>query len=133
MTQDQMQTAILLERRVEFAFEGKRYDDLRRTRTFDQLNGTIRMQLAIAPKSPATVASLEATDVNGVKFRDKLDINSTDYTTYFTATVKPITSELAINYLTSYYAYALPSTNISKDPALLQTIKWGTGTFDPTQ
>ncbi|HEY4149271.1 MAG TPA: RagB/SusD family nutrient uptake outer membrane protein [Chitinophagaceae bacterium] len=133
MTQAQMQTAILLERRVEFAFEGKRYDDLRRTRTFDQLNGNVRMQLAIAPKSPATVASLEAKDANGVLFRDKLDVNGTDYTTYFTATVKPITSELVINYLTSYYAYALPSTNIAKDPALLQTINWGSGTFDPTQ
>jgi len=133
MTQAEMQTAILQERRIEFAFEGKRYDDLRRTRTFDALNGTFRNQLVVAVKSPATVASLETKDVNGVMFRDKLDVNGTDYTTYFTASVKPITSEIAINYLPAYYAYAIPLTNIGKDPNLQQTNNWPNGTFDPTK
>ncbi len=137
MTKDSMQTVIMNERRVEFAFENKRYDDLRRTRTFDKLNGTKRMALIIAPKPPYTAATLEAKDANGVLMRDKLNLDGADYTTYFTATAAPITNELNINYLPLYYFYAIPSSNISKNPKMIQTKGWifgtTTGTFDPTQ
>jgi hypothetical protein len=133
MTQTEMNNAILQERRVELAFEGKRYDDLRRTRTFDKLNGTKRMALIIAPRAPYTVKDLEAKDAAGIMLRDKLNIDGTDYTTYFTATEQPISGENAINYLSVYYFYAIPTTNITKNPAMLQTQGWANGSFDPLQ
>jgi hypothetical protein len=138
MTQDQMEAAILNEREVEFAFEGKRYDDLRRTRTFDQLNGTYRQQIVVAFKSPYTVANMEKVNTTtGVAPVDTIDVNGPDYTKYFSHTYIPITSESPINYLTTYYAYAIPSSNISKEPAMQQTLGWlyagGMGTFDPTK
>jgi hypothetical protein len=132
-----MEAAILAERRIEFAFEGKRYDDLRRTRTFDQLNGLFRNQMVITPKSPYTVATLEKVLPGGGLARDTININSTDYTKYFTITFKPITGESVINFQTNYYNYGIPSTNILKDPNMYQTIGWtygsAAGTFDPTK
>lgn len=133
MTQSEMDNTIQQERRVELAFEGKRYDDLRRTRTFDKLNGTKRMALIIAPKAPYTVKDLEAKDAAGIMLRDKLNIDGTDYTTYFTATEQPISGENAINYLPVYYFYAIPTTNITKNPIMLQTQGWANGSFDPLQ
>lgn len=131
LSQTDMQTAIMNERRVEFAFEGKRYDDLRRTKQFTALNGTYRLQMVITPK--VSTATLEAADANNVKFRDKLNMDGPDYTTYFSTSIVPITSETPINFLSNYYFYAIPTSNIGKDPALLQTNGWGGGGFDPLQ
>jgi hypothetical protein len=132
MATSDMETAILLERRIEFAFEGKRYDDLRRTRTFDQLNGTYRNQILITPKSPYTVATLEKVLPGGGIARDTIDVNK-EFTKYFNMQIIPITSELAINFLSNYYIYGIPTTNITKDPNLIQTSGWGAGSFDATQ
>ena len=138
MSQAQMETAILNERQVEFAFEGKRYDDLRRTRTFDALDGQYRNQMYIAFKSPYTVANMEKINtITGIAPVDTINVDGPDYTKYFTHTIIPITGELPILFPTTYYAYGIPSTNISKDPNMVQTIGWlfGTaaGTFDPTK
>ncbi|HVU98308.1 MAG TPA: RagB/SusD family nutrient uptake outer membrane protein [Puia sp.] len=138
MSQGQMQTAILNEREVEFAFEGKRYDDLRRTRTFDQLNGSYRQQMVVAFKSTYKVSDMEKVNATtGIAPVDTINVNGPDYTKYFTHTIVPITNENPINFLTIYYAYAIPSSNISKEPAMQQTIGWlyagGMGTFDPTK
>ncbi|KAI9453509.1 RagB/SusD domain-containing protein [Russula earlei] len=131
----QMQLAINLERRIEFAFEGKRYDDLRRTKTFDQLNGTFRNQLVIALRPGVTVATLEAA-YNGGKIRDTINVDNSA-AKYFAYSIAPITAELAINFLPAYYAYGIPSSNILKDPNMAQTVNWtyagGAGTFDPTK
>jgi hypothetical protein len=86
MTQTEMFSAIIRERRIELAFEGKRYDDLRRNKLFDQLNGTRRSILKIAVKAPFTVKDLEKPDAAGIMLRDLIDINGPDYTTYFTTT-----------------------------------------------
>lgn len=131
-----METFILGERRVELAFEGKRYDDLRRTRTFDQLNGTYRQQLVIGLKPGYTVAKLETLDpTTNLKFRDSIDVNLD--TAVFTYSIAPITNDKAINFLTTFYAYGIPSSDIGKDLNMQQTLGWlyGTapGTFDPTK
>jgi hypothetical protein len=138
MSQAQMETAILNEREVEFAFEGKRYDDLRRTRTFDQLDGTYRQQMLVSFKSPYTVSTMEKVNATtGLAPRDTINVDGPDYVKYFTHTIIPITNDPQINFLTTYYSYAIPSSNISKDPAMQQTLGWlfagGTGTFDPTK
>ncbi len=137
MSQSEMETAILNEREIEFAFEGKRYDDLRRTRTFDQLNGTYRQQMYISIKSPYTVSGLEGTNSTGGNAFDTINVNGSDYTKYFNHTIIPISGEKPINFLTTYYAYGIPSSNISKDPNMQQTIGWlfgsVSGTFDPTK
>lgn len=139
---DQLDEAIFNERRIELAFEGKRYDDLRRTRRFHLLNGGIRQMLEVSPKAPYTVAILEAKDANGVALRDKLNIEDSttlggtvvpDYEKYFTTSVKTMGTDLPINFQTNYYFYAIPTTNITKNPSMLQTEGWPGGSFKPTE
>jgi hypothetical protein len=138
VSQDSMARFILNEREVEFAFEGRRYDDLRRTRSFDKLNGQSRMQLVLTFKSDNTRKNEEAINPKtGGLYVDTINVDGPDYLTYFTHTFIPITGDLPINFLTNYYAYGIPSSNISKEPAMQQTIGWlfagGAGTFDPTK
>jgi len=150
MSQADMETAILNERRIEFAFEDKRYDDLRRTRTFDQLNTTYRMGFFIVPRAPyysSTKAGKPQTDPNnierylvgnsGLKVRDTINVEGPAYQVFFKDSLAPVSGEKPINFQTTYYAYGIPSTNISKQPALQQTIGWTfmniPGTFDPTK
>ncbi|HEV2483352.1 MAG TPA: RagB/SusD family nutrient uptake outer membrane protein [Puia sp.] len=150
MSQADMETAILNERRIEFAFEDKRYDDLRRTRTFDQLNTTYRMGFFIVPRAPyysSTKAGKPQADPNnierylvgnsGLKVRDTINVEGPAYQVFFRDSLAPISGEKPINFQTTYYAYGIPSTNISKQPALQQTLGWTfmgvAGTFDPTK
>jgi hypothetical protein len=149
MSQAQMETAIINERRVELAFEDKRYDDLRRTRTFDALNGQLRLGHYLAPRAPY-FSSSKASDsskpynierhIDGstvIKVRDTININGPAFMVFFQDNIAPISGELPINFQTLYYAYAIPSADIGKDLNLQQTLGWtygGTaGTFDPTK
>jgi starch-binding outer membrane protein, SusD/RagB family len=133
MSQEEMFTAIINERRIELAFEGKRYDDLRRNKLFDQLNGKRRSILKIAVKAPYTVADLEKPDATGIMLRDKLDLNGPDYTTYFEVTEDILDTQKPINYPSNYYFYAIPTSNITRNPSLVQTTGWGNGTFNPLE
>lgn len=133
MSKDEMFTTIINERRIELAFEGKRYDDLRRNRLFDQLNGKKRSILKITVKAPYTVDSLETPDATGIMLRDKLDLNGPDYTTYFEVTEDVLDTQKPINYPSNYYFYAIPTTNITRNPSLVQTAGWGNGTFNPLE
>lgn len=131
LSQADLRTVILNERRIELAFEGKRYDDMRRNKIFDQLNGTKRRILKLAIKAPYTVAILEKTDNEGIMLRDKLDINGSDYTTYFNPVVDYLDTQQAINYPSNYYFYGIPTSNIQRNPSLEQTQGWNSGTFNP--
>lgn len=133
MSKDEMFAAIINERRIELAFEGKRYDDLRRNKLFDQLNGKKRSILKITVKAPYTVADLEKTDATGIMLRDKLDLNGPDYTTYFTTSVDVLDTQKPINYPSNYYFYAIPTTNITRNPSLVQTVGWNNGSFNPLE
>jgi hypothetical protein len=130
-TPAQMMDLIMNERRIEFAFEGKRYDDLRRTKRWTALNGTVRNGLRINVKSPYTVAILEAKDANGVALRDKLDLSGVDYTNYFTTTEFSLDTQFPINFLSNYYFYGMPLSALQSNTAIQQTIGWPGGTFDP--
>ncbi len=133
MSKEEMFTAIINERRIELAFEGKRYDDLRRNKLFDQLNGKKRSILKITVKAPYTVADLEKPDATGIMLRDKLDLNGADYTTYFEVTEDVLDTQKSINYPSNYYFYAIPTTNLTRNPSLVQTAGWGNGTFNPLE
>lgn len=139
---DSMETVILNEREVEFAFEGRRYDDLRRTRTFDKLNTSYRMQMVIsfnvAANKNYTAANFEKLNTTtGAEYIDTVNVDGPDYTKYFVHSIQPLTGDQPINFQTTYYAYGIPSSDISKQPAMQQTLGWlyagGMGTFDPTK
>lgn len=129
-----MRSLIMNERMVEFAMEGKRYWDLRRTRTLHLLTGTVRTGTRWTPKSPWTVATLEALTASGIKRRDTADLNNiTTYNAMFTLSSVSLDPTTPINIPQTYYFYALPPNFLGSSYLLQQTNGWSGGTFDPLQ
>ncbi len=128
-----MRALILNERQVEFAMEGKRYDDLRRTRTFHLLNGTTRLGYKWTPKAPFTVASLEALTL-GYKPRDTININNVaSYSAAFTTATFLLDTTTPITFPANYYFYPLPTSFRLSSILIEQTNGWPGGSFDPLQ
>lgn len=123
MTRAELFSAILYERQIEFAFEGKRFWDLRRWKLIEKtLNGTKRTGVTINLKTTGVPADFATT-------RDNVSLDKA-YTDYFTLTVKPLDTKYAINWKPEYYFFAIPQTAIDNNPKLIQNNTWG-GAFDP--
>lgn len=146
MSQDQLRDAIMLERRLELVFEGKRSADLRRRRMYATvLNGTHRFGYEIL--RTAAFDALSPTDeiLDDRKALEEgvLDgsINLNDpavYNTYFETNLRSLErfgSVLEngdpINYLDNYYFYDIPQAVLDKNINLEQTAGWPGGSFDP--
>ena len=124
MTRQQMQDVIMLERRIEFAFEAKRFWDLRRNMLFEsQLNGTRRHGVRIALKAPVA---------DWLLVRDTVDLDST-YANYFDTQVTLLDTQSNINWQPNYYFFAIPPNQLQTNSRLAQTVGWAGGTFDPLQ
>ena len=120
---DQMQAAIMLERRIEFAFEAKRYWDLRRNMRFEpELNGTRRFALKTTVTVPAAQFKLA---------RDTVHLDST-YQNYFQSQVDTLDRLSAISWQQNYYFFGIPQGHIDLNSNIKQSVGWG-GTFDPLQ
>jgi hypothetical protein len=136
MSRTQMFDAILYERQIELAFEGKRFWDLRRWKKMETLNGKRREGLIITLKTTGVPADFANT-------RDNLDLDFV-YTNYFTLTTTPTSNiptvrvldtanGFPINWKPEYYFFALPQQSIDNNPKLAQTNGWPGGSFDPLQ
>ncbi len=122
MSHDEMVNTIMSERKIEFAYEGKRYWDLRRRRMFAfELNGTRRHGLL--PK-----LKISHEDFNEIA--DQFDLNS-QYDTYFKDSVVVLDQKFPINFQDNYYFYAIPLKHIETNSKLEQTSGWDNGTFNP--
>ncbi|HEY8918066.1 MAG TPA: RagB/SusD family nutrient uptake outer membrane protein [Chitinophaga sp.] len=136
MTQAEMFSAILDERLYEFAFEGKRFWDLRRWKLFETLlNGKKRTGVKITLNIPASVPDKDE-DIKkyGAAFalqRNGKDLDSL-YRTDFKVESKVMDTKYAINWKPEYYFFAIPKSAIDNNPKLDQNVGWG-GSFDPVQ
>ena len=118
VSQADIRTAYQNERFVEFAFEGKRWDDLRRWKKFDYLRALKqRHGLGIELKAGETAVK-PMDDINLVWNK-------------FTYTVIPTDRE-DIKLLDQYYIYGIPKSVLDRNPKLAQNNNWG-GDFDPLQ
>ncbi|MBL7742187.1 MAG: RagB/SusD family nutrient uptake outer membrane protein [Chitinophagaceae bacterium] len=136
----QMRSLILNERQIEFAMEGMRYFDLRRTRNLGLI--TARQSYKVAPKPPyyagtGTVAGriyLDMVNASGFKPRDTANLNNLSvYTAMFnTPVIASLEGSNVINIPDKYYVYPLPNL-FTQTPVIQQTIGWSGGTFDPYQ
>ncbi len=127
MTPGEMRNAILNERFLELAFEGKREQDLRRRRLYGPLlNGKKRMgyDVTLVSGTPSAFFTAYATG--------NINLN-TSYFTYFKETEKPIDLTNVIAYKDEYYFFAIPQSHLQVNPNLEQTKGWPGGTFDPLQ
>lgn len=144
MTRDQLFKAILFERQIEFAYEGKRFWDLRRWKIYEStLNGWMRNKVKIVLRSGTgipTASTLKSTSLAGTTYRDTMNLDNA-YVNYFQVNynndpkTKNSTTTLdskAINWLPAYYFFPIPLSAINNDPNLAQNKDWG-GSFDPLQ
>jgi starch-binding outer membrane protein, SusD/RagB family len=127
MSIDEMREVILNERRIEFAFENKRYWDLRRRNLFaTKLNGTQRYGIRTVLKPEYTNKQFEA-------IRDNIDLNA-EFDKYFTIEPWLKDEKFTINYpQPKYNFFAIPQNMIDRSQAVEQTQSWEEGTFDPLQ
>lgn len=127
MNQAQMFDALLYERQIEFAFEGKRFWDLRRWRriesVFNALVGKRRHGVTVTLKT--TAPSDFATTRDGIN----LDLA---YANYFTVdATKQLDTKYNLNWKPEYYFFAIPQAAIDNNPRIVQNNGvWG-GAFDP--
>jgi len=123
MTKAEMRDAIMFEREIEFAFEAKRFWDLRRRRLFEsRLNGTKRTGLRTTLKTGVTKAQVNALTPA------QLEAN---YSQYFDQQVITMDTQFPINWKPEYYFFAIPTENLQLNSKLQQTKGWAGGTFDP--
>lgn len=128
MTQAEMFDAILYERQIEFAFEGKRFWDLRRWKKIESvLNGTKRTGLKVKLKTGTGIPTAAAF----LTTRDNVNLDDA-YTNYFELEVTVKDSKYAINWKPEYYFFAIPNAAIINNPKIIQNIGWG-GSFNPLQ
>lgn len=140
-----MRSLILNERQVEFALEGKRHFDLRRTRNFGLISA--RQSYKIGPKLPYVAGNapnppvsgriyLDVPNAQGLRPRDTVDINNpVTYSAVFTTpgTIASIEGANTVNIPTRYYFYAIPNFFSQNSFVIEQTVGWINGTFDPLQ
>lgn len=123
MTRAELFDAILYERQLEFAFEGKRFWDLRRWKLIEKtLNGKRRTGVTINLKTTGVPADFATT-------RDNVSLDKA-YTDYFALAFKQLDTKYDINWKPEYYFFAIPQTAIDNNPKLIQNNTWG-GAFDP--
>lgn len=128
MSQAEMRNAILLERKIEFAFEGKRYWDMRRYKLFEiELNGKRRMGTTYTFQASADIATHD----DFMNVRDNITLDAA-YTGNMLLQPKELDA-YDINWQPNYYFFALPQTTLDNNPALQQTTGWPNGAFDPLQ
>jgi starch-binding outer membrane protein, SusD/RagB family len=138
--------AVLYERQIELAYEGKRYYDLRRWKLVEStLNGTQREGLTILLKPIPSGTTGSGTDYLAAT-RDAAATTNLDavYTQYFSyapvilSNSSAVLGELKnldtapIAFQTADYYFGIPTGALQSDPNIQQTNTWG-GSFDPTK
>jgi hypothetical protein len=141
MGRAQLFDAILFERKIEFAFEGKRFWDLYRWKRMSDLNGWYRNRIRYVLKTGTgipTAADLKDPASPSYRNVQNLDSMMTNYFTLFVNNNHDNSNSTAkldskpINFLSTYYFFPIPKAAINNNPNLIQNNNWG-GAFDPLQ
>ena len=140
---EQMRDLILNERMVEFAFEGKRNEDLRRTRTMDKLEGTLTSMLPLQFKIDSKLGRDSIQKPFGPNdlglapdqsSRDTLNMYDPQAVTkwfVYPYTWSSPSGNGPFAMPSYYYFMSLSNQFLNSTPLLEQTIGWEGGTFDP--
>ena len=126
MTREEMRTALLDEKRIEFCFEGQRFWDLRRHRLFQShLNGIHKYGILASLKDHLTMEeALDRARTYGLMPEDfKYEVVDLRF--------QNPTSPDAMWMPDAYYFFPLGKDEMEKNPNLDQNKDWG-GNFDPT-
>ncbi len=118
----EIREAYIKERFVEFAFENKRWNDLRRWKRFDILNNQVSRKAVKMQLKPGEPVPLITDDIYDQAIWSR-------FTPVF---VNNLEGSFTFNVPDKFYFYAIPKTHLDKNPNLEQNNNWG-GTFDPLQ
>ncbi|MDR3268227.1 MAG: RagB/SusD family nutrient uptake outer membrane protein [Tannerella sp.] len=105
----EMRETLMKERLIEFAYENKRFWDLRRLRWLNRLTGTQRHGLHSIPIDP------------------------NDISKGFTLEGFIVDTQQAMNFPDNYYFLPMTKSEMDKNPNLKQTDGWDEGGFNPLQ
>lgn len=106
------------ERFVEFLYESKRWDDLRRWKRFDILNSQKKQYGIQSWLRPGESLPLITDDIQVIW--PKFEIKIVEVTPLYTYSLKD-----------QYYFYGIPRKHLDTNPKLKQNSNWDGGTFDP--
>ena len=131
MDQDQMISAIMFERQIEFAYEGRRYWDLRRRNLLEgTLNGTQRQGLTVLLNNTGSGSDYPLL-TRDAAVAPSIDSLAAYYLSNFTVT--PVNVDTyPIMYQTADHFFGIPTAALQNNIALIQNNTWG-GSFDPLQ
>jgi starch-binding outer membrane protein, SusD/RagB family len=146
-TSESMVEAVMLERKIELAFENKRHWDLRRRNMFindlnntPKINGTRRHGIEIELDTAYIVSLIPSLSGKGDSIAyyfennimDTLDLDA-HYNDYFNTTFNVELEEVDINFLQpKYNFYFVPKSELEKNINMQQTILWtDVDPFDP--
>jgi len=133
MSQQELIDAVLFEKRIEFALEGKRFWDMRRRMMFSdpEFKGYTRKYIEISLTDAKKNLSLVELAKEFAEGGGEAKMNSTAYFDYFKTIVLLIDSKFKWDVEDNHYFFALPRKHLEQNPLLEQTKGWNDGTFDP--
>lgn len=133
MSQQELINAVLYERRIELAYEGKRFWDMRRRMMFSDSEyvGYARERIEIELTDAKKNLSLSELVKDFAEGGGEAKLNSLAYFDYFKTIVTRIDNKFQWNVGENHYFFALPKKHIEQNPKLEQTKGWNDGTFDP--
>lgn len=128
MSQQELVDAVLYERRIELAYEGKRFWDLLRRKIFSDMQGYSRYRIEIQVKNEyATMARRDFITM----IKSDPELMTKNYFKYFTTQTWRIDETYQWDVKDTYYFQGLARKHFEQNPKLQQTIGWESGDFDP--
>ena len=132
MTQKELVDAVLFEKRIELAYEGKRFWDLRRRMLFSTPEFiNYQRKMVVVNRTDAYKTMTRETLIPLICQNGNTKMNTLEYFNYFVTVVKFIDDKNKWNVKDNYYFFALPKKHLEQNALLEQTIGWNNGTFDP--
>lgn len=133
MSQKELIDAVLFERRIELAYEGKRFWDMRRRMMFSapEYKGYSRKRIEIELTDAKKNLSLSELVKDFAEGGGESKLNSLAYFDYFKTIVTQIDNKFQWDVEDNHYFFALPKKHLEQNPLLEQTKGWNKGTFDP--
>lgn len=117
-TQDEIRERYIKERFVEFLYESKRLDDLRRWRRFDIINNQKKQYGIQSWLKPGKEIPKITDDINEIW-------------NWFEPRIVEVSPLYSYDLKEQYYFYAIPRKHLDANPKLEQNNNWDGGTFDP--
>ncbi len=118
LSREELREAILLERRIEFAFEGKRFWDLRRTRNLSDIDGLHKQGCKPIIKDPQRISEGKTWKLLPEDFT--YEVEDYAYEDYIMSVPE------------KYYFFPILKIETERNSKLEQNLGWSRGSFDPT-